>query len=243
MYATMKQRRDWNRLSATSVPRTRGLCRRWRTKSYLWMCSLGSPFETVSRHRDLLITIWYPSHGGSGIAPYMDRKTGAAIADDWKLPSNFADRVQTNAKLGAPIEKGAFPLVLLEHGSGVVPAIYTCLAEGLASHGFIVAATNHPPDSLIAVFPDGHELRSQPYWPLDADRRTQGVAIGNFADEVLVPDVRFVPLGWVNRCSLLRQKNMPLIPKLGRGNTPGASRILITSSFQVVITSVLPTSD
>ena len=74
----------------------------------------------------------------------------------------------------------------------VVPAIYTILAEGLASHGFIVAATNHPPDSLIAVFPDGHELKSQPYWPVDADRRTQGIAIGKFADDVLVPDVSFL---------------------------------------------------
>src|SRR5438874_10297935 len=58
--------------------------------------------------------------------------------------------------------------------------------------GFIVIATNHPPDSLISVFPDGHELKFTPYWPAEADRRTQGVAIGKFADEVLVADVRFV---------------------------------------------------
>jgi hypothetical protein len=31
-----------------------------------------------------------------------------------------------------------------------VPAIYTILAEGLASSGFIVVATNHPPASLIS---------------------------------------------------------------------------------------------
>jgi dienelactone hydrolase len=42
------------------------------------------------------------------------------------------------------------------------------------------------------VFPDGHELKFTPYWPPEADRRTQGVAIGKFADEVLVADVRFV---------------------------------------------------
>ena len=87
---------------------------------------------------------------------------------------------------------GVFPLVLLEHGSGVVPENYTILAEELASHGFIVAATNHPPDSLIAVYPDGHEVTSKPYWPVNADRRTQGVAIGKFAEDVLVADVRFV---------------------------------------------------
>jgi dienelactone hydrolase len=147
----------------------------------------------VSRNRDLLVTFWYPSQRGSAVAPYMDEKTAAAIADDWNLQQNFADRVRTNANLGGPIDNGGpFPLVLLEHGSGVVPAIYTVLAEGLASHGFVVAATNHPPDSLIVVFPDGHEVRSQPYWPVNADRRTQGIAIGRFAEDVLVADVRFV---------------------------------------------------
>jgi predicted dienelactone hydrolase len=55
-----------------------------------------------------------------------------------------------------------------------------------------VVATNHPPDSLISVFPDGHELKFTPYWPAEADRRTQGVAIAKFADEVLVADVRYV---------------------------------------------------
>jgi dienelactone hydrolase len=123
----------------------------------------------------------------------MDKKTAAAIAEDWNLQRNFEDRIRTNASPEAPIENGGpFPLVLLEHGSGVVPASYTALAEGLASHGFVVAATNHPLDSLIVVFPDGHEIRSQPYWPVNADRRTQGIAIGKFAEEVLVADVRFV---------------------------------------------------
>lgn len=74
----------------------------------------------------------------------------------------------------------------------MVPAIYTTLAETLASNGFIAVATNHPPDSLIAVFPDGHVIRAEPYWPENADRRTQGVAIAKFAQDVLVADVRFV---------------------------------------------------
>jgi len=147
----------------------------------------------ASRNRDLLVTFWYPALRGAGVAPYMDRKTAAAFAAEWKLQPNFASHVRSNAKLGAAMEHGGrFPLVLLEHGSGVVPAIYTILAEGLASHGFVVAATNHPPDSLIAVYPDGREVRSKPYWPENADRRTQGVAIGKFADDVLVADVQFV---------------------------------------------------
>jgi len=146
------------------------------------------------RDRDLPVTIWYPAaEGTSASAPYMDSKTGDALAEEWKLEPQFERQVHTHARSLAPVAQGdPFPIVLLEHGSGVVPAIYTVLAEGLASSGFIVVATNHPPDSLIAVFPDGHVVRSAPYWPAEADQRTQGEAIGKFASDVLVPDVRFV---------------------------------------------------
>jgi dienelactone hydrolase len=146
------------------------------------------------RSRDLLVTIWYPAvEGMSAPAPYMDKKTGDALAEEWKLQPDFQHLVRTHATLLAPIaEGGSFPVVLLEHGADVVPAIYTILAEGLASSGFIVVATNHPPSSMISVFPDGHVLKFTPYWPEKADYRTQGVAMGKFVEEVLVADVRFV---------------------------------------------------
>ena len=146
------------------------------------------------RSRDLLITMWYPAvERASALAPYMDKQTGDALAEDWKLQPDFQRLVRTHARLLEPIaEGGPFPVVLLEHGADVVPAIYTILAEGLASSGFIVVATNHPPASLISVFPDGHVLKFTAYWPVEADYRTQGVAIGKFIDEVLVADVRFV---------------------------------------------------
>jgi dienelactone hydrolase len=148
----------------------------------------------AQRHRDLLLTLWYPSSGGgSAPAPYMDAKTAEALAVEWKLKPGFERRVRTHATARAPFAEGdPCPVVLLEHGSGVVPAIYTVLAEGLASSGYVVVAANHTPDSLIAVFPDGHEVRSAPYWPVDADRTTQGRAITRFAETVLVPDARFV---------------------------------------------------
>jgi S-formylglutathione hydrolase FrmB len=146
------------------------------------------------RHRELLVTAWYPCATPASVAaPYADKRTAAELATEWELQPGFERRVRTHAWPQAAISKdGPFPVVFLEHGSGVVPATYTTLAEGLASHGYVVVATNHPPDSLIAVYPDGHELKAQPYWPLNADRRTQGVAIGKFAEDVLVADVRFV---------------------------------------------------
>jgi predicted dienelactone hydrolase len=101
----------------------------------------------------------------STLAPHMDKKTADALAEEWRLQPNFQRLVLTHARLQAPLaERGPFPVVLLEHGSRVVPAIDTVLGEGLASSGFIAVATNHPiiPDSLISVFPDGHELKFTP---------------------------------------------------------------------------------
>jgi dienelactone hydrolase len=150
--------------------------------------------KDAHRSRDLLVTFWYPAVEGTAThAPYMDKKTADALADDWKLQPDFQRLVRTHAVVSAPIaEGGPFPLVLLEHGLGVVPGIYTILAEGLASNGFIVVAMNHPTEALISVFPDGHELKFSQFWPAEADRRTQGIAMGKFVDEVLVTDVRFV---------------------------------------------------
>jgi predicted dienelactone hydrolase len=73
------------------------------------------------RSRDLLVTMWYPAvDSTSALAPYMDTKTADALAEEWKLQPDFQRLVRTHAKLLAPIaEGGPFPVVLLEHGSGV----------------------------------------------------------------------------------------------------------------------------
>jgi len=150
--------------------------------------------KDTRRSRDLLVTFWYPAVGGAATpAPYMDKKTADALAEDWKLQPDFQRLVRAHAEASVPIaEGGPFPVVLLEHGLAVVPAIYTTLGEGLASNGFIVVATNHPTEALISEFPDGHELKFTEFWPAEADRRTQGIAMGRFVEEVLVADVRFV---------------------------------------------------
>ena len=149
-------------------------------------------FADARRNRELMVTTWFPASGGSAGAPYIDERAASELATAWKLHPHFERMVHTNSRLDAAVAQGTFPIVFLEHGSGLVPATYSVLGEGLASNGFIVIAINHPPDSLIAVYPDGHEIKSQPYWPINADRRTQGIAIGKFAENVLVADVRSV---------------------------------------------------
>jgi hypothetical protein len=42
------------------------------------------------RSRDLLVTMWYPAvEGTSALAPYMDKKTADALAEEWKLQPDF----------------------------------------------------------------------------------------------------------------------------------------------------------
>ena len=64
---------------------------------------------------------------------------------EWHLRRGFERSVHTRSRSLAPVAHGGpFAVVLLEHGSGVVPALYTVLAEGLASSGDrrILAAVN-----------------------------------------------------------------------------------------------------
>jgi predicted dienelactone hydrolase len=145
------------------------------------------------RARDLLVTVWYPATKMRAAAPYMDSVTADALALEWQLKRHFERAIRTHAALGAAFaDTDRHPMVLLEHGSGVIPEAYTVLAEGLASSGFVVVATNHPPDSLISVYPGGRVLKFTPYWPENADRLSQGRAIGQFAANVLAVDVQFV---------------------------------------------------
>ena len=80
--------------------------------------------KDLRRTRDLLVTVWYPAAEGKyAFAAYMDKKTAAAVAEDWKLSPDFERHVQTHAKLQPPIAAtNPFPVVFLKHGSGVVPA-------------------------------------------------------------------------------------------------------------------------
>src|SRR5207237_10221470 len=78
------------------------------------------------RSRDLLVTMWYPAvDGTSALAPYMDKKTAAALAEEWKLQPGFPRLVHTLARLLATLTKrGPTSVVLLEHGSRVLQAIH-----------------------------------------------------------------------------------------------------------------------
>jgi len=61
----------------------------------------------------------------------------------------------------APAASGTerFPVVLFSPGGGMGRTTNTAWAEELASHGYVVAALDHPYDSTAVVFADGRTVR------------------------------------------------------------------------------------
>lgn len=65
-----------------------------------------------------------------------------------------------------PVAPGRFPLVVVSHGSAGGRVQLAYLAEALATHGFVVAAPDHPGDTMI----EAAEGRQAPLAELASDR-------------------------------------------------------------------------
>lgn len=117
--------------------------------------------------RELMIQVWYPSEKrkASTKAPYIsnfdmlqEMVENGYFFQDSSLIASWRD-MKTSASLNAPLEQemGHFPLALFSHGLGVIRANYTSIIQDLSSHGYIVAAIDHPYGGLT-VLPDGRIL-------------------------------------------------------------------------------------
>lgn len=88
-------------------------------------------FDDTARDRELATTIWYPAAEGS-------------VEHDVEWDGIFMGSGAWHASLRAAPKR--WPVVLLSHGSGADASNLTWLAEDLASHGYLVAAMDHPGD-------------------------------------------------------------------------------------------------
>lgn len=114
--------------------------------------------------RVLVAQLWYPTEATGPGQAYLESSTVAdAIAAQAGLPGFLLDGVvrgRTNAIADAPRADGSFPLVLFSPGLGGVRTQNSAWAEDLASHGYIVAAVDHPYDSAAVVLEDGTVISS-----------------------------------------------------------------------------------
>lgn len=87
----------------------------------------------------LLADVWYPSDGTAGTAARYDLVPGVGVESSIAVSE-------------VPVAEGQLPLVVYSHGSGSVRFSATFFTEILASHGYVVAAVDHPGDTLIDAY-------------------------------------------------------------------------------------------
>ncbi|MFD2470848.1 alpha/beta hydrolase family protein [Amycolatopsis silviterrae] len=119
--------------------------------------------------RTVVAQLWYPATNGPDVprAQYLGRTedeartVAEALASGVGLPGFLLDsvpRARTHAIPDAPVAGGRFPIVLFSPGSSGVRTQNTAWAEELASHGYVVAALDHPYDSAAVVLADGRTI-------------------------------------------------------------------------------------
>jgi len=144
--------------------------------------------------REFMVQLWYPRDpNASGPQdPYMDPLTFLWLKNQSPVPlitiPDTAYRfVHPHGQLNSQVAAGLHPVLVFSPGYDGVYQIYTSLIEDLASHGFVVAAINHPYVSGITVFPDGHtvDIATPPTDPVER------AAFMNMSLRTIIGDAKF----------------------------------------------------
>jgi hypothetical protein len=124
-------------------------------------------------HRRMMMHVWYPidrkASEGKETAPYLPgldeakSKISAGDIADMFYPATYEgpqSLPMTVVVCHAPIAHGKqrFPVLLFAHGWGNPTFLYTAELEDIVSHGYVVAAIDHPYDTNYTRFPDGEVL-------------------------------------------------------------------------------------
>ncbi|HWT75685.1 MAG TPA: hypothetical protein VN258_13350 [Mobilitalea sp.] len=113
--------------------------------------------------RELMVTLWYPAANKKGVQkPYFNqlKLLGPAVTKQVGVPGfllSYFNYINTNVTVDAPVASGEvkYPLLIFSHGMGVPTECYTSILSEIASHGYIIAAVEHPYSTVATVFPEG----------------------------------------------------------------------------------------
>ncbi|WP_217195712.1 alpha/beta hydrolase family protein [Streptomyces buecherae] len=123
------------------------------------------PWLGAGSVRQVMATVWYPAGDvrGRPRLPHMTPRAAGSFAS-WaprthpQVPPTGVDwaATTTHAHLDAPALTGRRrPVLLYSPGGGDPRTLGTCVAEELASHGFVVVTVDHPGDASEVEMPDG----------------------------------------------------------------------------------------
>ncbi|MFD7020880.1 alpha/beta hydrolase family protein [Streptomyces sp. NPDC059928] len=121
------------------------------------------PWVPSAGLRQLMVSMYYPAQPGSGApAPYMTTDEARLFlqekAPNRGIPPEAVTAVRTWARADARPVPGRFPLVLLSPGLAFSRALFSSVAEDLASRGYVVALIDHTYETPGVTFPDGRML-------------------------------------------------------------------------------------
>jgi predicted dienelactone hydrolase len=117
--------------------------------------------------RELTVYLWYPvAPNGEPAAAYVEDLEALEPVLARRLRRAF-ERVSTHATDAAPVaDEAAFPLLVFSPGNDMLSAQYTAIIEDLVSHGFVVAALDHPHDARAVVLESGEVVAfAADSWP------------------------------------------------------------------------------
>jgi predicted dienelactone hydrolase len=160
-------------------------------------------------HREVMVYVWYPadtSQNASQTAPYLpdfpaaQKEVREADLRDMFRPASYSTLEKSglphthtveNARM--PSSAAKYPLLVFSHGWGNPTLLYTAELEDLASHGYVVAAIEHPYDTTFTIFPGGRiVLFAQEKYDTEV-KKPHGYIDYAFARvEVMAADTRFV---------------------------------------------------
>ena len=170
----------------------------------------SNPFATGSNERRRLMAyVWYPTDQKSDDGVYLpgakqiDTTPGFDRARAGRIwPLVVTGSITSHAQDRAPVAKGTarFPVVLFSHGNTSTSFSYTSAIEDLVSHGYVVAAVEHPYTASAVAFPDGKVIVYADRQTLNRDRPSdvpyfEGVEIAmremRQLNEIQAADLRF----------------------------------------------------
>jgi predicted dienelactone hydrolase len=143
--------------------------------------------------RELTVWIWYPASTNKAATPaeYIPANWRAALAKRqsvaasklWCDPSLVDCHSFENVAVAGAAK--TWPVVIMKPGIGALALDYTTICEGLASHGYIVVASDSPGNTLVVVHKDGRTL------PSDSAASAKGTNAARIM-EIWIADDRFL---------------------------------------------------
>ena len=126
--------------------------------------------ENPAAHPELMAYVWYPTEAATkpirgvlfpgatkidSVPGVSDSIKGQIFGGNWALVVSGA--ITSHAQEDAPLVKNprTFPVILFSPGANMTSFQYSSAIEDLVSHGYVVAAIEHPSEVFAVAFPNG----------------------------------------------------------------------------------------